>query len=487
MQRVPRCVAPGLLVLALGAGWGCGTSDIQVLLAAGAPEAGVEAQAPGPDAQASAPDAQAPAPDAASPGTQQQYCNGTGPPVLVETATDGTSIRMCPDQLAQRAFRYALCACGDYVSSQALVTDAFDGSQGAYGPLNMTAGGSVGVNKDLHPGPMTIGGSLWASSTTGDITTTSSMVVAGDLHAQIELRPASLVVQGDAWLASGLQASGDVTVKGTVHVPAMKPTDVAGTLTYGAMDGKSYPYAPACDCSHLVDIASVVRTYEAQNDDDALHIDSRMLENVQPDGGAPPPPISLPCGRIFLTRIGGNAPIHLIAQGRVAIFVQGDLSISDFQIDVPTGTELDLFVGGSINVRGAFLVGDPSNPARARTYVGGSSVNLQSQATLAGNLYAPAATITLGGNAPTTLFGSIFAATVSSGSDLTIHFDKAILAPSSTPACATPPTCSTCNDCNGQACNSLSQTCVPCADSTQCCAPLVCNAQGACVVDVIPR
>jgi hypothetical protein len=474
MQRIPRCVAPGLLAAALGVGWGCGTSDILVLVAAGGADASVEAQGL--------------VPDTSSPVTEQDYCQGSGPPELVQTATDGTMISMCPDQLAQRAFRYALCACGDYTSSQALVTDAFDGAQGIYGPSNMTAGGSVGVNKNLHPGPMTIGGSLWASSATGDITTTSPMAVSGDLHAQVELHPTSLAVQGDAWLASGLQASGDVTVKGTLHVPAMEPTDVAGTFTHGVIDGKSYPYAPACDCTNPVDIASVVRTYETQNDDDALHIKAGMLANVQLDDGAPPPPISLPCGRIFFTSIGGAAPIHLIAQGpRVAIFVQGDLSTSDFQIDVPTGSELDLFVGGSITVRGKFLVGDPSNPAHARTYVGGSTVNLSSQATLAGNLYAPAATITLGGNAPTTLFGSIFASTVSSQSDLTIHFDKAILAPSSMPACAAPTSCSTCNDCNGQACNGLSQTCVPCADSTQCCAPLVCNAQGACVVDVIPR
>ncbi len=482
MQRIPRCVAPGLLVAALGVGWGCGTSDILVLVGPGGADASVEAQGLLPEASLPL--------EASLPVTEQDFCQGSGPPELVQTATDGTSTKMCPDQLAQRAFRYALCACRDYTSSQALVTDAFDDTQGAYGPSNMTAGGSVGVNGELHPGPLTIGGSLWASSMTGDIATTSPIVVSGDLHAQVELHPASLTVQGDAWLASGLQASGDVTVKGTLHVPATEPIDVTGTFTPGHVDGKSYPYAPACDCdpSHIVDIASVVRTYETQNDDEALHIDRGMLANVQLDDGAPPPPISLPCGRIFFTSIGGSAPIHLITQGpRVAIFVEGDLATSDFQIDVPTGSELDLFVGGSITVRGKFLVGDPSNPAHARTYVGGSTVNLASQATLAGNLYAPGATITLGGNAPTTLFGSIFASTVSSQSDLTIHFDEAILAPSSMPVCATPTTCSSCNDCNGQACNPASQTCVPCADSTQCCAPLVCNAQGACVVDVIPR
>ncbi|HTB72638.1 MAG TPA: hypothetical protein VK762_05325, partial [Polyangiaceae bacterium] len=181
-----------------------------------------------------------------------------------------------------------------------------------------------------------------------------------------------------------------------------------------------------------------------------------------------------------------NAPIHLVAKGRVALFVAGNLSTSDFRIDVPSPSELDLFVAGTVNVRGIFQVGDPSNPARARTYVGGTSVNLQSAATLAGNLYAPNATITLGGSAQTTLFGAIFASGLSSGSDLTIHYDKAILTPPSTRACPTPTSCITCNDCNGQPCNSL--TCGgTCADSSQCCAPLVCNGQGVCVPDVTPR
>ena len=484
MRRVLRCVVPGLLATVLAAGGGCGTTDLAVLL---------DVKGSGMDAGAASADAQAPAPDApvdaAVSGTEEDYCEGTGPPAL-DATTDGGIVSMCPDQLAQNAFRYALCLCSSYVSNQSLVTDAFDGTQGPYAPSTATAGGSVGVNGDLHPGPMTIDGSLWASDMGSDITTTTEIDVSGDLHAQGELHGTSLGVQGDAWMASGIQASGDVTIKGTLHVPAMQPTSVTGAFTYGAMDMMTLPYAPACDCNpaQFVDVAGVVRTYEDphENDDAALGISPTMLENVQPDDASPDGgTVVLPCGRIFLTRIGGNAPIHLTAQGRVALFVEGDLSASDFVIDVPAPSELDLFVAGSVNVRGTFQVGDPSNPARARTYVGGTTVNLQSAATLAGNLYAPLANIVLGGTAPTTLYGAIFAASLSSGSDLTIHYDEAILTPSSTRACATPTSCSTCNDCNGQACNSL--TCGSCADSSQCCAPLVCNGRGMCVPDVIPR
>jgi hypothetical protein len=495
MRRVLRCVVPGLLAAVLGAGGGCGTTEVPVLLATGG---GMDAGVVSVDAQA--PPLDAPV-DGSGIGTEQDYCKGSGPPALVATE-DAGPVSKCPDQLAQAAFRYALCLCGNYVSDHALVTDAFDGSQG--GPTKVIAGGSVGVNGDLHPGRMQIGGSLWASEAT-DITTTSPLQVAGELHAQGELHPSStLVVQGDAWMAGGIQSTGDVTVGGTLHLPASAPDSVAGTFNHGTIDPTSFQVLPACDCNHddFVDVAGVVRTYAAQNDDMALGILPDMLKNVQPDGGtADGGPagvtLSLPCGRIFFSSIGGDAPIHLIAQqGRTAIFVQGDISTSEFRIDVPTGNELDLFVGGSITVSGAFQVGDTSNPARARTYVGGTVVNLQGAATLAGNLYAPAAAITLG-TAPTTLYGSIFALQFSSQSDLTIHYDAAILTePSSSRACATPMTCPTsadrsdpaagCNECNGQACNS--GLCGPCADSSQCCRPLVCDKpSGACVAAVIPR
>jgi hypothetical protein len=471
MRRFPRCVALGLAAVA-GAGWGCGTSDIPVLLVVGGADAGAGADV--------GVEAQGPTPDGPSIGTGMDYCSGSGPPVLVAT-TDAGPMSTCPDQLAQRYFRYALCTCLDYVSDHALVTDAFDGAQGAYNPSASVAGGSVGVNGDLHPGLLQINGSLWASNQT-DITTSMAVQVSGELHAQGELHPSpTLVVQADAWMASGIQTMGDVTVAGTLHIPSGEPTNVSGTFTHdGPIDGASFQVPQPCDCdpSQFVDIAGVVATYKAQNDDAAQGVDPTMLANVQSATTE-----TLPCGRIYLTGIGASAPVHLTtAPGRSALFVDGDLSASDFEIDVPPGSELDLFVAGIVSVSGSFLVGDTTNPARARTYVGGSTVNLQGTATLAGNLYAPNAVITLGA-APTTLYGSLFASRLSSGSDLTIHYDEAILTPSST--CAAPTSCKTCNDCNGQACNS-NTTCGLCTDSSQCCRPLVCSPQGTCVA-VIPR
>jgi hypothetical protein len=108
-------------------------------------------------------------------------------------------------------------------------------------------------------------------------------------------------------------------------------------------------------------------------------------------------------------------------------------------------------------------------------YVAGTgtkTVNLQGATQLAGNLYCPGVQVVLGASASTTLYGSIFASRLNAGADLTIHYDEAILAQASSAACAPPPTCNTCRDCGGQACNS--GTCGGCTVSADCCAPLVC-------------
>jgi hypothetical protein len=474
------------LAAAVACASSCGTSAVPVLSLVekqGVDGGGVTVTPPLPDASDGSP-------PLLEAGTQADFCSGSGPPALIDSTGDSGPV--CPGQLAQRAFRYALCACGDYTSTGALTTDAFNGAQAPYDAGPAVAAGSVGVNGLLHPGPLDVGGSLWSDSTSG-ITTTTPIVVAGELHAQGEVEPrlplpatsTALSVGGDAWLGGGLDATGNVTIGGTLHVPAAqpaKPLSVDGTFTHNATDPTSFTVAQACDCApnDLVDIAGVVANYATDNDDATLTtpIKANALENVQTDTT-----VTLSCGRVFLTSIGANtAAIHVIISGRVALFVQGSISTADFVVEVPDTSELDLFVGGNVTVRGAFQVGDATNPARARTYVGGTLVNLQNAATMAGNLYAPFSTLTLGMAAPTTLYGSAFVGSLSSSADLTIHYDEAILAP--TPACDAPQACTSSCDCAGQACNG--GTCGSCSDTVPCCPPFICSPDGSCVAEV-PR
>ncbi len=415
------------------------------------------------------------------PGTRAEYCSGSGPPSIVDDTGDAGRV-VCPAQLAQAAFRYALCTCDGIVTDHALDTDAFDSTQGPYDPSTAKSGGSVGTNGPLNASaPMTIGGSLWASDP-GGLTTNSTLQVAGELHAEGEVNSGpSLTVGTDAWLAAGLQTSGNVSIGGTLFVPATAPVN-AGTRTVGATDNAPVKVAPACACAagQQVDVAGFVETYRAQNDDATVPVDRLALQNVMS-----PLTMTLPCGRFFFDLIGATAPITIKTQGRVAIFVGSDLSTtSDFTVDVPSGSEVDMFIEGNVNVGGVFAVGNASNPARARTYVGGTgTVDLQGAAQLAGNLYAPYAPLVLGGSAPTILYGSIFAGRLSASADLKIHYDEAILTPAATSECSAATSCAVCDDCGGQACNS--GTCGGCTQSSQCCAPLVCRA-GTCVPDAVP-
>ncbi|HEX4627513.1 MAG TPA: hypothetical protein VH137_01890, partial [Gemmatimonadales bacterium] len=372
----------GLGVVSLAACAGCGTAEIPVLLLAGGEDAGVDSTS---IVDATTPrdgpprDAPLFPPDAPLFGTLAEYCAGNGPPLLVDTAGDAGPMSTCPGQLAQRAFRYALCTCDGYVSSHLLFTDAFDSQKGPYDAGSATAGGSVGANGIFAPGPLQVGGSLWASDSTTDLTTNATMQMKGELHAQREVHAGpELAVGASAWMAGGIQTTGDVTVGGTFHVPDGAPVDIPPGMQHtGARSTAPFQVDTACGfCSapDRVDVTGVVETYRGHNDDDALHIQPKLLDNVQTALTA-----TFDCGRIFLTQItAGNVPIHLTARGRVALFVEGDLSTpSDFVIDVAPGSEVDLFVGGSVTVGGMFRVGDPSNPAGARTYVGGTKVNLQ--------------------------------------------------------------------------------------------------------------
>jgi hypothetical protein len=455
---MPRsCPRTLLAVLLLGVPLAaCGTTDVPVLSIAG-------------DA--------VPISDA---GGRAAYCAGSGAPVLVDD-TDAGVITTCAAQLAQVAFRYALCTCDGYVSDHTLTTDAFDSTVGPYDSTHALAGGSVGTNGNLNASAaMSIGGSLWATDSTG-LTTNANITTAGELHAEGEVHSGPMLQVGaDAWMANGIQTSGNVTITGTLHVPTGAPVSIGGQESVGTTDNAPVDVPAACDCApqDLVDIAGFVETYRTTNDDAAANIDPTMLENVTTALTA-----TIPCGRIFFTKVGATAPIHLTIQGRAALFIGGQLStISDFVVDVPSGSELDLFIESGVAVGGSFQAGDPTNPAKARTYVGGSeTVNLQGPSQLAGNLYAPYAQLVLGGSAPATLFGSIFAARLSAGSDLTIHYDEAILSVGSSAGCAAPSTCTTCRDCGGQSCNS--GTCGGCTDSTQCCAPLMC-VNGQCAASV---
>jgi hypothetical protein len=328
--------------------------------------------------------------------------------------------------------------------------------------------------------PIDIGGSLWTGGTTQGFVSSFNVAIGGELHAAglVDLTGPGLTVDTDAWTASGLVVTGSALIAGTLFIPQGAPLNVSGTKTIGATVTEPVHVPLPCDCARgsLVDVGGFVETYRANNDDTRAGLDKLILENVQT-----PLSMTIPCGRLFFTRVGAHAPVHLTVAGRTAMFVGGDFQAdADFFIDVPSGSELNLFIEGNVVASEGFGIGDQSNPARARVYIGGNGdVILQNAASVTANLYAPSAQLVLG-TAGTTIFGSAFVRQLGSGTGaLTIHFDESVARQSS--ICTAPTSCASCGDCGNQACTE--STCAGCSDSSQCCTPLVCRS-GTCVLDV---
>jgi hypothetical protein len=465
----PRLAAP--LAAALLASVACGTSRLEVLdPGLGGGEGGV----------VPASDGGAPPPGTQDGGeTAAGYCSGAGSPLLVAEREGGVTAT-CVGGLAQSAFRYALCTCAGLVASAQITTDSFDSDAGPYDPARARAGGGLGTNGTLSVNaPLNVGGSLWASDATGMTISTAS--AAGALHVggPVSSGP-SLTVGGDAFVLGKITAQGDLSVAGTLYQPSGVTPSVGGTSKIGATASASFTVPPACDCDPalLVDIAGYVEAYRANNDDAAVGVSPTALENVQTDLT-----LNVPCGRVFFTRVGGTAAIHLVlAPGRTAIFIGGDLSSNGpFTIDVSPSSELDLFVEGNVVAGAAFTLGSAATPSKARLWVGGTgTINLPSTVTLAGNLYGPLAQLVLGAS-PITIYGSVFVRRVSSQGALTIHYDEEVLAQGG--SCPAPVTCSSCHDCGNQAC--VAGACGACTNSSECCSPLVCQS-GRCVPSIIP-
>jgi hypothetical protein len=335
-------------------------------------------------------------------GTQEEYCRGSGAPLVVG---DGPRPSLCAGDLASVTFRFALCSCEAYVGSQALVTDAFDGRTGQ--PLTGSFAGSVGTNGKFDAsGPVQVGGSLWVSGEEG------------------------LVINGEATVGAELYAGGRVAGSGSLRVGSN--AYVAGEVALGSFAPGGALLAPeggvvaapcACDEAALVNVAGFVAAFRERNDNAAIGLDARALDGFQGS-----PSLALPCGRYYLTRIAGEGPIALRAEGRVALFVGGDVALGgDLSITIDPGAELDLFVGGNVNAAGAFGRGADRAPARVRTYVAGSgTINLQGPATLGGNLYAPRAELVAASGAE--IYGSAFVRRVSAAGPLTVHYDASVLA-----------------------------------------------------------
>ncbi len=363
---------------------------------------------------------------ASSGDGEAAYCTGSGPPILVGDGItvgdgDGTPDDVCTGTVAVRTFKRALCTCEGYATSTPLVTDSFDGRIAPYAPGG-TAGG-VGIDGPLSASAMlSIGGSLVVAGTGGasflvDATVARDLDINGPLGDSIAITAgADAHIAGDITLTS-LAVAGSLTVPSTATL--------TGTITAGTTVRAPVAIDPPCACgpSDLVDIAAFVANHRDDNTNEAIDLASSRLTDYAGDVT-----LDLPCGIYYLGPIRGDGSLSLRITGRVALLVDGDITLgSPLSIELATqNAELDLMIAGVISSNARITAGDPAHPSRTRIYSGGTgTIELSGDSQLAANIYAPSSAVAL--SAPSTIFGSLFVRRIDQAAPLTIHYDEDVL------------------------------------------------------------
>jgi hypothetical protein len=328
----------------------------------------------------------------------------------------------------------------------------------------------------LTNGHTTIGGTIYAAGQNAS----PALTLRGDGSVYGVQAGGDVHVGGPYTVSGNVETSGNVildppggslSVTGQVILPA--GNSAAMVSATGGILNETVNVTPPCDCSNPIDVASIVSAHQSDNDDAMYGWSTSSLVN-------PTSPVALPCGRYYANGIQGGM-VTLEVTGRVALFVQGDMSIGGLKIDLLSpDAALDLFVSGNVLLMGTMTTfGAPSSPGRFRLYVGGTSFELVGSATTGVNAYAPNATVALA--SALQMSGALFAKALQFSGDFAILYDSSVL---SAEGCATSGgACTTCDDCpGGMACKS--GTCAACATTADCCAPLMCN-QGRCVLSAL--
>lgn len=400
-------------------------------------------------------------------------CEGGGPAVVFPGVEEGP--RACAGELAETTFRWALCSCEGIDLFNPLRTDAFDSGAGPFTPDGLGAG--VGTNGGfMSTSTIDVSGSLWAASPRTGISTSNATNVLQDVRTGGVLQVGNPFEVGqDAFVVGDLVTSSSVRIAGTLHQPP--GSMIVGDVAYGALATEPVAVPDPCDCDARarIPVAAIVAAAVDENDNALVGLAPDAL--VVPGG---PRRLDLPCGRYYVSAIDTNSPLTIAAHGRTALFIGGDVrSTAPLDIVVAPGAELDLLVGGGVEVSARLNIGPRDRPAAMRFYVGGvgTALELTNDAIVGGFVYVAEGTVTVSN--PLEIFGGVFAGAFRNAGSTTIHYDRGVLRAGD--ACTPPPEpggCTSCTECGNQAC--IEGACGACTSSAQCCAPLYCGLDGVC-------
>jgi hypothetical protein len=432
--------------------------------------------------------------------TRDQYCSGRGSVIKVPGASAGTTRDVCTGTVARQRFKNALCTCEDLDLKGYLNTGSFSASKDAPGTFTKS-GGSVGVNGSvgwlISAGDFDIGGSLrlWEGATYGGY-----VHVYGDFESNGNVNIAGyLDVTRDAKMHEGILLPGHANIGRNSYTPP-GTFDLPGWAFIGGEEiVQDFTLEKPCDCEpqNLLDIDAIVRDGKLKNDNanPAVNLSADVLTGLDFARR-----VELPCGRFYLDEISGVGDVHLVINGRTALFIGGDVkTVGHFDIELGPQGELDLFIAGDLAQVGYGQFGDVNRPSGVRVYVGGDGdIFFRGYQPFGANLYAPRSHLHSDGFIDAK--GSIFVRSLYDNGYLKVAYDRDVLdlgdddscnpppppppppvePPPVEPPPPPPPQCdSVCDEsCGQQTCRN--GMCLGCRTDADCCSPLVCYPDGRC-------
>ncbi|MFB6374570.1 MAG: hypothetical protein ABEN55_15940, partial [Bradymonadaceae bacterium] len=196
-------------------------------------------------------------------------------------------------------------------------------------------------------------------------------------------------------------------------------------VTYGRLRRTNVDVANACDrCEpgDRIPVGNIVSSHSGSNDNAAIGLEKNAFENRSDETV-----LRLPCGEYYLSEITSDERVTIVADGRTALYVDGDVTVGNNLTIKPTPTgELDIFVSGEVYLDNMSEIGDPAYPASTRLYIGGQQgFQLQDNARLGAYVYAVPGGVTADDSL--SVYGGVYAQFVKAGNDLRVHYDRGVL------------------------------------------------------------
>jgi hypothetical protein len=298
----------------------------------------------------------------------------------------------CPTTPAPDLLDLSLCICEDLDDVGTLEVGSIDPAVPAAVGVN---GSARFVNDAVIDGALNVFGGIdgvGELDVSGDLLTASNASFVGAASAG-----------GDMEVGGDLSAVGGLGVGGALRVGG--ETSILGASQIGSEEPlAATPNAPCgCDAAGFFDVRAAVAAAAAANDNAAAGLPTEI--NSLGDSE-----LILGSGSYYVTDLDSVGSMRIVADGTVAIYVDGDLrSVGAERFELTPGSTLDLYVAGAVATVGNVAFGAEADPGAFRLYVGGDdaahlAVGAQR---FFGAIYAPEAALAYVGD--TEITGAVFA------------------------------------------------------------------------------